>query len=589
MSLCRCCRSENLGLLLDLGPQPLGNRFLADKSTAEYRHPLVVRQCRACGLVQIDDPVPVGELAPRFDWITYNEPEGHLDALAEVIRGLPGITADSVVCGVSYKDDSTLARLEKLGMRNTWRLDAGAAWGINRPRVEVETIQDRLTPAAADSLLARHPRPEVVLARHILEHAHQPSRFAQALQRLVHPQGYVVFESPDCGPALDNFEYTTLWEEHILYFTPGTFRRSLESLGFSVFRYESYPYPFENSLVGIVHPSGVSSPAPRSGPPPWSEINRGRAFADQFPSWHAAFRETLARHRAQKGKIALMGAGHLACTFLNLFEAGEFIDFVADDNPHKQGLFMPGSRLPIHGSEALLSEDITLCLLSVGTGSEERVLRNNEAFSSRGGTFASIFPHSDRAIVGTAHRGTHPLRTFKEIGNGVFAAGGASVGLDRGDLGFLTERVDKSALKRVRLCAHEDAGDLLHEMFICLSRETYIRPHKHLHKAESLLVIEGRADAVFFDDEGAVTEVMRLGEYRTGKKFYYRIAAPMYHTLVLRTPLLLFHEATTGPFRKEESVYAPWSPDESDPEAVRKYMARVARAASRRLREVSAR
>jgi cupin fold WbuC family metalloprotein len=81
---------------------------------------------------------------------------------------------------------------------------------------------------------------------------------------------------------------------------------------------------------------------------------------------------------------------------------------------------------------------------------------------------------------------------------------------------------------------------------------------------ESFHVIEGEADAVFFDDAGAVTAVVPLGDFRSGKDFYYRVADCGYHTLILRSPALLFHEATTGPFRPEETLGAPWSPAEGD-------------------------
>ena len=72
---------------------------------------------------------------------------------------------------------------------------------------------------------------------------------------------------------------------------------------------------------------------------------------------------------------------------------------VIDDNPHKRGLYMPGSKLPIAGSPALLERDISLCLLSLNPIGEQKVIEKNSAFVERGGTFASIFPASARALT----------------------------------------------------------------------------------------------------------------------------------------------------------------------------------------------
>ena len=43
----------------------------------------------------------------------------------------------------------------------------------------------------------------------------------------------------------------------------------------------------------------------------------------------------------------MLGAGHLSGAFINIYGLDRETDFVADDNPMKHGLFMPGSRAAI--------------------------------------------------------------------------------------------------------------------------------------------------------------------------------------------------------------------------------------------------
>jgi cupin fold WbuC family metalloprotein len=118
--------------------------------------------------------------------------------------------------------------------------------------------------------------------------------------------------------------------------------------------------------------------------------------------------------------------------------------------------------------------------------------------------------------------------------------------------------------RRMRLCVHPDLGSALHEMFIAVRRDSYVRPHKHLGKAESLLLLEGSADLVLFSDEGAVTDAVALGDYASGRPFYYRIDDPRYHTLLVHSEILLYHEATSGPFDRSRTVLAPWAPVDDD-------------------------
>jgi len=164
----------------------------------------------------------------------------------------------------------------------------------------------------------------------------------------------------------------------------------------------------------------------------------------------------------------------------------------------------------------------------------------------------------------------------KMVNNGVFYADEKPVIVGHPEIDFLKNRVDDTDLKRIRLCAHTSTEDELHEMLIVLSKNTYIRPAKHLNKSESMLVIKGEADAIFFDEQGEIINIIELGDYSTGKRFYYRMDDPIYHTLILKSDYFIIHESTQGPFNPDDTVAAPWSPDESNTAAARSYANRLA-------------
>jgi len=361
-------------------------------------HPMVIGQCNACGLIQINNPVPSAELLPHYDWITYTEPEEHLDQLVEIISNLPGLTKESIICGISFKDDSTLARLKKRGFKNTWRINSKSDLGISDYRARVETIQDCLTPEAANMIVNKRGTSDVVIVRHILEHAHDTFRFTRAIKQLVNPKGYIVLEVPDCTQALENYDYATLWEEHLLYFTPETFHHYFAFGGFSLLRLECYPYPFENSLVTIAQLQEKITPSFPSESILEIEKHRAQVYSQGLPKVRTKLKRLLSEYRQNQGKIALFGAGHLACAFINLLDLKDNIEFIVDDNPNKQGLFMPGSRLPICTSDVLVKNNIKLCLLSLSLQSEDKVIQNNRSFLEHGGTFLSIFPASKYAL-----------------------------------------------------------------------------------------------------------------------------------------------------------------------------------------------
>jgi hypothetical protein len=396
MKTCQLCGKPAVETLIDFGAQPICNRFPKTVVDSEAAFPMLLEQCRACGLVQTTQPVPATELRPRVDWITYNEPEGHLDAVADKLAGLPGLTQSATFAGISFKDDTLLRRMRERGFASTWRLDPQADLGVMERGTGVETLQDRLTAESARRIASSRGRADVLLVRHIIEHAHRPAQFVAALKELIKPGGYVVIEIPDTERALDLCDYSVLWEEHVLYFTPATFRQSFAQCGFTLTSFDCFPYTLENCLLGVarVDPNPKSEPAAS----PNGELLRAEQFASALAGRRREYWQFLAEHRKTRGAVALFGAGHLAATFINLLGLKKHIDFVADDNPNKRGLFMPGSKLPIISSASLVDHGVKLCLLTVAVESEDRVIQKNRAFVGAGGVFASIFPASKHAL-----------------------------------------------------------------------------------------------------------------------------------------------------------------------------------------------
>ncbi len=144
---------------------------------------------------------------------------------------------------------------------------------------------------------------------------------------------------------------------------------------------------------------------------------------------------------------------------------------------------------------------------------------------------------------------------------------------DRSDIDLFKKLSARNPKKRVRLCAHGSPDDRLHEMLIVHERGAYVRPHKHPGKTESTHIIEGLVDVVVFDDDGKIERVIRMGDYASGRTFYYRMATPVFHTLIIHSDVLVFHETTNGPFDRRDTVFAPWSPDDGDANAVSTFMA----------------
>jgi cupin fold WbuC family metalloprotein len=147
--------------------------------------------------------------------------------------------------------------------------------------------------------------------------------------------------------------------------------------------------------------------------------------------------------------------------------------------------------------------------------------------------------------------------------------------LSKEDINKLINLAKKTTRNRVRFCSHASGQDALHEMFIVHPKGAYVRPHKHINKIESMLVIHGEVDYIMFDNDGNVDEIVEMGGVESKKYFYQTIRQDKFHTLIIKSEWLIFLEITNGPFDKKDTLFAEWSPRDNENKKVAKFMKKI--------------
>lgn len=154
------------------------------------------------------------------------------------------------------------------------------------------------------------------------------------------------------------------------------------------------------------------------------------------------------------------------------------------------------------------------------------------------------------------------MTTWRQVGEEVLYSDQATVLVDGAVVAELKRLAAGTHRRRVRLCAHPDPTAPVHDMIIVHGCDAYVRPHRHPLKAESLHVIEGLAQALFFDESGRIDEIVALGPASSSRHFFYRMPPGRFHALVVESYWFVFAEATQGPFMPDASEFPPWAPPE---------------------------
>lgn len=110
----------------------------------------------------------------------------------------------------------------------------------------------------------------------------------------------------------------------------------------------------------------------------------------------------------------------------------------------------------------------------------------------------------------------------------------------------------------------------LQRMLNAMQPGTYVRPHRHLHppKAETFVILRGRAGLVFFEDNGSLAPnglvVLDQGLGTLGVD----IRPGVFHSVVILAPDTVLFEVKPGPYQAaNDKDFPAWAPEPDTPEA----------------------
>jgi cupin fold WbuC family metalloprotein len=138
----------------------------------------------------------------------------------------------------------------------------------------------------------------------------------------------------------------------------------------------------------------------------------------------------------------------------------------------------------------------------------------------------------------------------------------------------LSEQETEEGLSQARRSARHRYPKLLHQpgaefnrVFNFIMRDSYMQPHLHPgeEKIEEIHIVDGRVVTIFFDDQGAVNDVVLLEK---GGVECLRVPAFAWHTYVMLTDSAITYETMMGVYDPTTwKRFAPWAPKEDTTES----------------------
>jgi SAM-dependent methyltransferase len=401
---CRSCGGSGLELVLSLGETPLANSLLSREQLGlpEPRFPLDLVFCPACALAQITVTVPPEQLFSQYLYLSsYSDTMlAHARDLADRMRRERRLSGDSLVIEIASNDGYLLqnyvaAEIPVLGVE--------PARNIAKVATErgIPTLVDFFSAGLAQRLASEGRRADVVHAHNVLAHVADLNGVVSGIRAVLKDDGIAIVEVPYVRDLIERTEFDTIYHEHLCYFSLTSLDHLFQRHGLRIVDVERLAI-HGGSLRIFAAKGGTANTAvgglldeeEQAG---LTSIAYYAGFGARVQRLRGQLLETLAGLKSKGCRIAAYGASAKGSTLLNYFGVGgETIDFVADRSPVKQGLFTPGTHIPIVPPAQLLAEMPGYTLLLVWNFADE-VRRQQQAYHERGGRF--IIPVPDVHIV----------------------------------------------------------------------------------------------------------------------------------------------------------------------------------------------
>ena len=358
---CRFCANELNHTVVDLGMSPLCQKHVKPEDTKKLEkfYPLHAYVCDKCWLMQLEEFASPEEI---FDseyayFSSYSDSWlQHCKAYTDLMVNRFGLTNKSLAVELASNDGYLLQ----------WFVEKGiSVLGVepteNTAKVAIKKgvrTEVRFFGRATATLLAKeYGKATLLLGNNVLAHVPDINDFVGGMKIMLGEEGVITMEFPHLQRLIEGNQFDTIYHEHFSYLSLVAVNRIFAHHGITLFDVEELPTHGGSIRIYGRHTHDESKPITdnlknlleRERALGFETIEYYQAFAKKVKETKYKLLEFLIQAKKEGKTIVGYGAPGKGNTLLNYCGIRtDFIEYTVDRNPHKQGNFLPGSRIPIH-------------------------------------------------------------------------------------------------------------------------------------------------------------------------------------------------------------------------------------------------
>lgn len=362
---CAFCATPLHATFVDLGMGPLVDAYVRPDELHKMDPflPLHAYVCDSCFLVQLPEAASPEQMFgdyPYFSSVSTSWLE-HARRYVEQIVPRLGLGSASRVIEIASNDGYLLQYMKERGIpvlgiepaRNVAAVAAGKG---------IPTIARFFGVDTAEEVLRSHGPADLLLGNNVMAHVPDRNDFVAGMKRLLAPRGVITMEFPHLMRTMAGNQFDQVFHEHFSYLSFLAIGRIFARHGLALFDVEELPTHGGSIRIYARHEEDATKPAlpsvaamqAREREFGLEDMRTYARFSEKVSETKFKLLEFLIRAKREGKRIVAYGAPGKGATLLNYCGIrGDFLDYIVDRSPHKQGLYMPGVRLAIHAPEKI--------------------------------------------------------------------------------------------------------------------------------------------------------------------------------------------------------------------------------------------
>jgi hypothetical protein len=382
---------------------PLCETYLtADQiNQPETFYPLHVRVCGGCFLVQLEAYVPADQIFTEYAYFSSYSTSWveHARAYVEMISRRTALGPRSLVVELASNDGYLLQHFLP---RQIPMLGIEPAANVARAAIAkgIPTRIEFFGAESAQRLRDEGSAADLIIGNNVLAQVPDLNDFVAGMKIFLSPHGLITLEFPHLVSLIAGNQFDTIYHEHFSYFSFLTAERVFGAHGLRIFDVEDLATHGGSLRIYAEHverspdrqTDRVEQLRSRERAGGYDRIERYEGFSDNVKAVKRSLLEFLTRAKTEGRRVAGYGAPGKGNTLLNYCRIGpDLLEYTVDRSPYKQGLYTPGTRIPI-GHPERVTETRPDYLLILPWNLKEEIMEQMAHIRRWGGRFVVPIP-----------------------------------------------------------------------------------------------------------------------------------------------------------------------------------------------------